>query len=235
MKTRRKQLTMTIAPAIVMCLFFQNSHPVNWDEALLKRVDLASRNAHARELLGKAYSKSAARLHEDNANLSRVLLRHVKQRLPSEYQKQAGAVTRAILDESHKHGFDPVFVIALIETESSFNPLARGGVGEIGLMQIRPETAEWIAKRNGLPWLGETGLENPVMNVKVGVTYMAYLRAQMGPNAVKYVSAYNMGPKNVRRLIAQNVKPKEYRSKVLSHYENTYKRLETRSLATAQL
>lgn len=236
MKMRRKPIVIMFFSAMIMGLFFQNGSKVNWDEALLKRVDLKTRNSHARELLGKAYTQSAARLHEKNANLSRFILQRVKERLPQEYQKQAAALTRTIIDEAHDHGLDPVFVLAIIETESSFNPLARGGVGEIGLMQIRPETAEWIAKKRGLPWLGAITLQNPVINVQIGVTYVSWLRSQMGPNSVKYVSAYNMGPRNVRRLIAQNVKPKTYRSKVLAHYENVYKALTERSSTkTAQL
>jgi soluble lytic murein transglycosylase-like protein len=70
--------------------------------------------------------------------------------LPRKFKPRATAVTSMIIKESAKHDFDPVLVLAIIKTESSFNPLAIGGVGEIGLMQIRPETAEWIAKKKDL-------------------------------------------------------------------------------------
>ncbi len=146
-------------------------------------------------------------------------------------------MTRTIVDESQAHGLDPIFVMAIIATESSFNPLALGSVGEIGLMQIRPETAEWSANKQGLPWIGPMGLKNPVVNVKLGVAYMAWLRSEMGPYSERYVSAYNMGPGAVRRLIAQNVKPAEYRARVLANYETFYKQIPktTEPMKTAQL
>lgn len=235
MKTRQMKITAGVFSGFLLCVMFQNGSRVNWDEAMIKKVDLGARNSHAKELLGNAYTKSSARLHERNQNLSKALLQTVKDRLPEDYQRQAAALTRTIVEESQTYGLDPVFVMAVIATESNFNPLAIGGVGEIGLMQIRPETAEWIANKLDIPWIGSTGLKNPILNVKIGVAYMAWLRSQMGPNSVKYVSAYNMGPKAVRRLIAQNVKPAEYRTRVLANYETFYKSMPTAAVTTAQL
>lgn len=236
MKTRQMKITAGVFSGFLLCFMFQNGSRVNWDEALIKKVDLNTRNSHAKELLGNAYKKSSARLHERNQNLSKALLQTVRERLPDVYARQAAALTRTIVDESQDYGLDPVFVMAVIATESNFNPLAVGGVGEIGLMQIRPETAEWIANKLGIPWIGATGLKNPVINVKIGIAYMAWLRSHMGPNSVKYISAYNMGPKAVRRLIAQNVKPAEYRSRVLANYETFYKAIPTaQAVTTAQL
>ncbi|MBX2989058.1 MAG: lytic transglycosylase domain-containing protein [Bdellovibrionaceae bacterium] len=235
MNTRRNKTTAAILTGFVLCLLFQNGSLVNWDEATLERVDLTIRNTHARELLGVHYKESAARFHEANAELSKVIYQRVKSRLPASHTRQAGAVTRAILSESKTHNFDPVFVLAVIETESQFNPYAIGGVGEIGLMQIRPETGEWISEKLNMPWIGSESLKNPVVNVKIGIAYMAWLRQQMGPNSVRYVAAYNMGPQAVRRLIAQNQKPKEYRSRVLANYEHLYRTLPAAGVATAKL
>lgn len=225
MKIRHQKIVSTTLSGLLLCLLFQNGSHVNWDEAQIKKVDLKSRNSHAQELLGPAYSQSSARLHEDNSQLSKMILNSLKQRLPKAYQPQAAALARTLIDESHGYGLDPVFVMALIATESSFNPLALGSVGEIGLMQIRPETAEWIAQKRGLPWMGAMALRNPLINVKIGVAYVAWLRSEMGPQSHKYVSAYNMGPNMVRKLLAQNVKPSEYRSRVIANYELFYKQL----------
>lgn len=226
MKTRQSKITAAILSSFVLCVLFQNGSKVNWDEAILEKVDLKARSIHAKELLGaSAYRHSAARFHERNRDLSKFLLKRVKERLPKNYTEQAAGLTRAIVNESQAYGFDPVFVLAVIQTESQFNPLAIGSVGEIGLMQIRPETAEWMSRKAGLPWTGAESLKNPVMNVKIGIAYMSWLRQQMGPNSVKYVSAYNMGPKAVRRLYAQKQRPAEYRTRVISNYEQLYKTL----------
>lgn len=225
MKSRRTQKAAALSAGFLLCVLFQNGSRVNWEEATLEKVDLTIRNSHARELLGSSYRKSAARFHEGNRDLSREILAQVRQNLPKSYGKQAGALTRAILSESKKHGFDPLFVMAVIQTESKWNPVAIGGVGEIGLMQIRPETAEWMANRLKMKWDGAESLKKPATNVVIGVAYMAYLRGQMGKNSMKYVSAYNMGAKNVRRLLAQKIRPAEYRSKVLTNYEELYRAL----------
>lgn len=232
MKTKHLRITIGTITGLILCVMFQNGSPVKWDNGKIKKVDLKARNHHAKELLGRDYKRSPARFHEQNPNLAKVLLSNVKERLPKDYLPQAAALTRTIIEESRSHGLDPVFVMAVIATESSFNPLALGGVGEIGLMQIRPETAEWIAEKQGIPWIGSAGLKNPVINVKIGVAYMSWLRSQMGPESEKYVTAYNMGPNALRRLMAKNVKPAEYRSRVIANYETIYKQLPETSLGT---
>lgn len=232
MKSRRNKKAAAIFSGFLLCVLFQNGSRVNWEEATLERVDLSIRNSHARELLGSSYRKSAARFHESNRDLSREILAQVKLNLPKQYSRHAASLTRAILSESKKQGFDPLFVMAVIQTESKWNPVAIGGVGEIGLMQIRPETAEWMAQRLKMKWDGKDSLKTPATNVVLGVAYMAYLRGQMGANSMKYVSAYNMGAKNVRRLLAQKIRPVEYRSKVLTNYEELYRALPARPVHT---
>jgi soluble lytic murein transglycosylase len=49
-----------------------------------------------------------------------------------------------VLRESEKNGLDPAFVYAVIRTESSFNPAAESSAEARGLMQITPETFDWI-------------------------------------------------------------------------------------------
>lgn len=225
MKSRHIRIATILGVGGLMSMMFMNGSRVNWEEATLEKVDLQVRNTHARELLGPSYRKSAARFHERNANLSKDILRRVKRNLPVAKRKQAAGLTRTILAESKKYGLDPIFVLAIIQTESRWNPDAIGGVGEIGLMQIRPETAEWMANRLKIRWRGKQTLHDPSTNVVLGLAYMNYLRSTMGHNAMKYVSAYNMGPKTVRRLLAQKIKPSEYRARVLGNYELLYKGL----------
>src|SRR3954447_15212183 len=57
-----------------------------------------------------------------------------------------------ILAAARKHGIDPALVKAVIWQESRFDADARGGKGEIGLMQIMPGT--------GLEWAGAQRVTN---------------------------------------------------------------------------
>ena len=135
------------------------------------------------------------------------------------------ALSTTILKEAEKYQIDPVFVVAVIKTESAFNPLALGTHGEIGLMQIKPDTAKWIAEKANIPWKGPKTLENPSMNVRIGMAYFNYLRESFDGHANKYVSAYNMGALNVRRKYSSGEAPKEYSTRVMRNYNETYKRL----------
>lgn len=191
----------------------------------LETVHEASRVAHAKELLGSLYDRSQAFQVSGVSSLNEELQAKVKRALAPQWKSQARQITRTIINESAKYKLDPVFVMALIKTESSFNPLAVGSSGEIGLMQVRPETAKWIARKFNIAWEGAKTLENPSTNIRIGLAYMNYLRTQFRGEAQGYVSAYNMGPRNVRRLLAQNVKPAVYNGRVMKHYHDLYTNL----------
>ena len=50
------------------------------------------------------------------------------------------------------YGLDPLWVAAIVRTESSFDPAAVSPVGARGLMQLMPATAQWLAQRCGEPY-----------------------------------------------------------------------------------
>lgn len=146
------------------------------------------------------------------------------QELPKKWKVDAMKITNTLIRESQKRGFDPIFTLAVIKTESKFNPVAIGTVGEIGLMQIRPENGEWIAKKFGFKWLGKNSLKDPAMNIKFGVAYMSYLKAKYKNQAMKYINAYNLGPTNVIRM-GKKVKQHYYAQVVTTRYQDYYQSL----------
>jgi hypothetical protein len=69
--------------------------------------------------------------------------------------------------EAAKQGLPPDLADAVAYVESSYNPEAVGAVGEVGLMQIRPETAAMLGYK------GDTAsLLQPEINVRYSVTYL---------------------------------------------------------------
>jgi soluble lytic murein transglycosylase len=184
-----------------------------------------ARLAHAQELLGRYYKRSVVRTGEDVKKINGFIYRSVKESLPKKYKDRYQEVAQAIIDESLKYEFDPVFLLAVIENESHFNPLAKGSVGELGLMQIRPTTAQQIAEKNDIKWSGSKTLRDPVMNVKIGAAFMSALREKFDSHARLYLSAYNMGQTAVRRNLKENKWPKEYSQKVMNYYVDFYAKL----------
>ena len=58
-------------------------------------------------------------------------------------------VPHRIYQESKKYDYDPLFLTALIVTESSFNNWAKSSKGALGLMQIKPRTGHAMATAMG--------------------------------------------------------------------------------------
>lgn len=214
--------TLTVLTLIMTAILFQNFQFANINPWVIKEVDETTRIDHAKELLGKYFEKSPAYDTQGIPFFEVHLLNQVQSYLPKKYKAKAGKITNAILEESAKQGFDPIFVMAIIKTESRFNPDAIGSVGEIGLMQIRPETAEWIAKKSDIKWKGKASLQDPVSNIKIGVSYMAFLKNHFEGSASRYLTAYNMGPNKLKKMIASDMKPKIYSTTVMKNYKKIY-------------
>jgi soluble lytic murein transglycosylase len=213
----------------VSCVAFQNWNYIDLKEATIGPVNEHARLAHAKELLGKKFEDGYGIRIEGIKDLNQQILDKMTARLPKPYKKMAPQLTQTLIEEAEANNLDPIFILAIIATESKFNPKARGLFGEIGLMQIKPDTAQWIARKSLLNYKGPKTLENPVQNVKLGVAYVAFLRNSFKCAPAKYLTAYNMGPHNVRRMIAANIKPKEYASRVMSNYRDLYAELSSSS------
>jgi len=110
------------------------------------------------------------------------------------------ALTRTILVESRKANLDPQLIIALIHVESSGNSRAISRVGALGLMQLKPATARALAKQLGVEWSGPESLFDPVLNVQMGVHYLAQLVDRFG-DLDTALAAYNWGPTRIARAL----------------------------------
>ena len=98
---------------------------------------------------------------------------------------------------------DPYLVTAIIYRESRFNPNAVSNKGAIGLMQIMPETAEWIAENLNLNNFDVDDLYIPETNIKFGNWYLDNLFNEFDGNLVLVLAAYNGGRGNVNKWIKE--------------------------------
>jgi soluble lytic murein transglycosylase-like protein len=159
-----------------------------------------------------AHGQSRPRLSERLAELLVV-------RAPDLSPIDRARVASAIEDASQMHQLDPLLVLAVIEQESGFDPVARGHGGSIGLMQVRPFVARDIAKRHGIPWTGPRMLLDPAANVAIGACYLGEMFDMYSDPALA-ISAYNLGPYRVQRLVARGRSPRpQYLLSVLARYQ----------------
>ncbi len=110
---------------------------------------------------------------------------------------------------AEKRGLDPELFVRLIQTESNFDPNARGAAGEIGLGQILPTT-------NANPGYGVKSaidLLDPVDNLVFAADYLKAMINEFG-DISKGVAAYNTGAGNVSKGIIPK-STQQYVSKVV--------------------
>jgi soluble lytic murein transglycosylase len=92
-------------------------------------------------------------------------------------------------------------VLALIEVESSGYNFARSRADALGLMQLQPATAQFVARRTGVPWYGRETLFEPGSNVRLGVAYLRQL-VDRYDSVSTALAAYNWGPTRISQMIA---------------------------------
>jgi soluble lytic murein transglycosylase len=181
----------------------------------LPQLQVETQMVQVKELLSRAPS-SLAEGGDGRGFIYDTLAKH----LPAAYQSSAAEIALTLISESNRYHLDPIFLLAVIQTESHFNPLAHGRHGDLGLMQLLPKTGQWMAAR--LKMKGRIDLRDPILNIKIGAAYFAFLRQHFGSKGSRYLAAYNMGIRNVHRLLKEDKEPMVYASRVLKNYRALY-------------
>lgn len=180
------------------------------------------RENHAKELLSSKYNAADFKVFKGDKKFAIYLKSYLEKENP---KLGSDKFIKAVIAESKQYEYDPIFLMAVIKTESQFNEKAIGSSGEIGLMQIKPETAQWICEKNGIKWKGPQALKNPEYNIKVSSLYFKYLKKTLNSKSSHYVNAYNMGIGKLGRLPANNILAHPYYHKVIKNYTEIYDEL----------
>lgn len=135
-------------------------------------------------------------------------------------------LTEVVYSESKKYEYDPMFILAIILTESTFKRNEVSPKGARGLMQVAPITGEDVAPRAGVDWEGLSTLNQPGANVKLGTAYL-FEKILEFKDIKKALLAYNLGETRLRTMMRANQPlPSNYLNKVISNYrmlKETYK------------
>ena len=114
---------------------------------------------------------------------------------PLKYEEQITAA-------SEKYGVDKALIYGVIKTESNFDPDAKSGAGAIGLMQLMPETFEWMQayykEDNNYTF---EDLYDPGLNIDYGVETLSILLEKYESEETA-ICAYNGGLGNVDDWLA---------------------------------
>jgi soluble lytic murein transglycosylase len=101
-----------------------------------------------------------------------------------------------IRQQASDKGLDPALIAAVIYEESRFRDQT-SHAGARGLMQITPDTADFIARRTGGVQFTQADLATPQINIAYGAWFLRYLIDHYDGNETLAIAAYNAGQTNV--------------------------------------
>lgn len=133
--------------------------------------------------------------------------------VPNHLDKRAHKYIGMVRQASRKYGVDESLILAIMQTESSFNPYAVSHADALGLMQVVQHSAGKDVFRSqgksGLP--SRSYLFDPVNNIDTGTAYLAmlnnvYLSGITNPTSRRYavITAYNGGAGSVLRVFSSD-------------------------------
>jgi len=129
-----------------------------------------------------------------------VLLQPLVQKTVNEFSlplTNAGVIRQQAAEKS----LDPALIAGVIYAETKFDPRS-SAAGARGLMQVMPQTAEFLARRSGATSFTVADLATPAVNIAYGSYYLRYLLNEYQGNVTDALAAYNGGESNVDRWIA---------------------------------
>lgn len=93
---------------------------------------------------------------------------------------------------------DEALLYGIIRQESRFNATAKSRAGAVGLMQLMPATARWVARQVPVEPYRPALLVQPEVNIAMGTYYFHRVLADLG-DPVLATAGYNAGPGRARR------------------------------------
>lgn len=107
-----------------------------------------------------------------------------------------------IRQQAQEKDLNPALIAGVIYAESKFVDQT-SSAGALGLMQLMPDTAQFIAQRSGGTAFTIEDLSTPKVNIAYGSWYLRYLLDHYDGDEVRALAAYNGGMGNVNQWIAE--------------------------------
>jgi soluble lytic murein transglycosylase len=110
----------------------------------------------------------------------------------------------SFLTYAKEFSLSPNLVISVARVESKFRPNAVSPRGAKGIMQLMPETAQWIAQQMEIEYQ-EKYLFEPDFNIRLGCWYLAHLLHEFQGNLPTALAAYNSGRGRVKQWLDEKI------------------------------
>ena len=132
-----------------------------------------------------------------NAYLHRCEEQHIAEQ--NEIDRQFPLLYRDLIEQyAGEYNLSPAYVSAIVRNESSFQARAESGAGARGLMQLMPDTAEWIARKLQVDGYAFERMYDPESNIRFGCWYLNYLSRLFNGDPVSVTAAYHAGQGQVK-------------------------------------
>jgi len=108
-----------------------------------------------------------------------------------------------VAQASTTHSIEPAWIYGVMRRESAYIRDVRSGAGAIGLMQLMPRTAKYVANLQGeKDWQGD--LTDATTNIGLGTHYLRYVMNKFDDHQVLATASYNAGPHRVDQWLRED-------------------------------
>ena len=192
-RARRPAIRLMIGLALIAPAgaFMARAEVAGWELDRAAAAQLTTPEVQARSAVAAAWRDKA--------------LERERQRLTAQFAA-AFDIPFDLADEIHwaalREEVDPAMAFGLVRAESSFRTAAVSPVGALGLTQLMPSTARWLA-----PGTTRKDLLQAETNLRVGFRYLRSLIDEYEGDVRLALTAYNRGPGTVDRLLRSGKDP----------------------------
>jgi soluble lytic murein transglycosylase len=95
---------------------------------------------------------------------------------------------------AREQGIDVAIILGIARQESRFSTDIVSSAGAVGLMQLMPGTAKWVAKQLGRNDFRASDIGDVTLNTQFGAFYFKYWQDRLDRQPALAAAAYNAGP-----------------------------------------
>lgn len=228
-RTSGIRLSRSVVTLVILFLIVQTTLSYYFMDRNSKELNSAVSERNAALRRAETLEKESETLKKENASLKERLkiLDVIEKFAPDMTPDEKTKASSVIQEQCDKYGLQPLVLLALIMTESTFDADAVSHRGARGMMQVMPGIQkEWQGKLDSeeqtaldMDLTDKDLLHSPEGNIRLGTAYLISLIIRFG-DVETALKAYNHGPTDIARRIRGGKRiPAVYYQRVKENYE----------------